>query len=103
MSEQTPQTEQSENTRLPLLGGNDPFKGVVTLLISLTVILIAVVSYLIGDIKEYATIAIRDVTQYSIQAMGEKGNYDFILDSRSIMYAKKDSDITDQVIAQLNK
>lgn len=41
--------------------------------------------------------------QKVVQSLGEKGNYDFILDSRSIMYAKKDSDITDQVVTQLNK
>jgi Skp family chaperone for outer membrane proteins len=41
--------------------------------------------------------------QKIVDDMGENGGYDYILDSRNIMYAREDSDLTDQVIAELNK
>ena len=44
-----------------------------------------------------------DDIQGVVDGMGKKGNYDYILDSRNIMYSKEDFDLTDQVIKKLNK
>ena len=38
-----------------------------------------------------------------VNDIGKKEGYDFILDSRNIMYEKTGSDITDNVLAELNK
>jgi outer membrane protein len=44
-----------------------------------------------------------DDIQKVVNDMGNKGKYDFILDSRNIMYGKKEFDLTDQVLKQLNR
>jgi len=41
--------------------------------------------------------------QKVVEDMGAKGNYDYVIDSRNIMYAQKSYDMTDSVIKQLNK
>ncbi|MGD2278529.1 MAG: OmpH family outer membrane protein [Candidatus Omnitrophota bacterium] len=44
-----------------------------------------------------------DDIQVVVDGMGKKGDYDYILDSRNIMYSKEDFDLTDEVIKKLNK
>ncbi|MBF0253028.1 MAG: OmpH family outer membrane protein [Candidatus Omnitrophica bacterium] len=44
-----------------------------------------------------------DDIQGVVNTVGEADGYDFIMDSRYIMFAKKGSDITDKVLEQLNK
>jgi outer membrane protein len=44
-----------------------------------------------------------DDIQKVVDDLGKKGQYDFILDSRNIMYGKEDFDLTDDVLKQLNK
>ena len=44
-----------------------------------------------------------DDIQSIVQEMGEKENYDYVLDSRNIMYAPDKYDLTDKVLEQLNK
>ena len=46
---------------------------------------------------------IMDDIQKVVDEMGKNGDYDYILDSRNVMYAKGDFDLTEQVIKQLNK
>jgi outer membrane protein len=41
--------------------------------------------------------------QKVVESIGETGGYDYVLDSRNIMYAKPEFDLTDQVIKELNK
>ncbi|MDD4956981.1 MAG: OmpH family outer membrane protein [Candidatus Omnitrophica bacterium] len=41
--------------------------------------------------------------QNVVDDFGKKGDYDYILDSRNIMFSKPEFDMTDQVIKQLNK
>jgi outer membrane protein len=41
--------------------------------------------------------------QKIVEEIGEKGGYDYILDSRNIMYAKPDFDLTDEVVKRLNR
>lgn len=41
--------------------------------------------------------------QKVVESIGESGGYDYVLDSRNIMYAKPEFDLTDQVIKELNK
>ncbi|MGB2661223.1 MAG: OmpH family outer membrane protein [Candidatus Omnitrophota bacterium] len=44
-----------------------------------------------------------DDIQKIVEDMGKKGNYDYILDSRNIMYSRDKFDLTDDVIKQLNR
>jgi len=44
-----------------------------------------------------------DDIQQIVQAMGKTGGYDYILDSRNIMYSNESYDLTDTVVEQLNK
>jgi outer membrane protein len=44
-----------------------------------------------------------DDIQKVVDDFGKKGKYDFILDSRNIMYGKEEFDLTDAVIKRLNK
>ena len=44
-----------------------------------------------------------DDIQKAVEGMGKKGGYEYILDSRNIMYANEKSDLTEEVIKQLNK
>jgi Skp family chaperone for outer membrane proteins len=44
-----------------------------------------------------------DDIQKIVEDMGKKGKYDFILDSRNVMYGKPAFDLTEDVIKQLNK
>lgn len=46
--------------------------------------------------------AVIDDIQKVVADMGEKEKYDFILDSRSIMYNSKEYDLTDEVLKRLN-
>jgi outer membrane protein len=41
--------------------------------------------------------------QKVVEDIGAKGGYDYILDSRNIMYAKPDFDLTNEVVERLNK
>ena len=41
--------------------------------------------------------------QKVVESIGESGGYDYVLDSRNIMYAKPEFHLTDQVIKELNK
>ena len=41
--------------------------------------------------------------QKVVEEIGEKEGYDYILDSRNIMYAKPDYDLTDEIVSKLNK
>lgn len=41
--------------------------------------------------------------QKVVAEMGKAGKYDYILDSRNVIYATEDEDLTDQVIEKLNK
>ena len=41
--------------------------------------------------------------QKVVKDLGKKEGYDYIFDSRNIMYAKENFDLTDKVIKQLNK
>lgn len=43
-----------------------------------------------------------DDIQKIVEAMGKSGGYDYIMDSRNIMYGKPEYDLTAQVITQLN-
>ena len=45
---------------------------------------------------------IEDIAK-AAQQIGAQENYDFILDSRNVMYAKETFDLTDKVVAILNK
>jgi outer membrane protein len=47
--------------------------------------------------------AVIEDIQKVVEEIGEKGGYDYILDSRNIMYAKPDFDLTNEVIKKLNK
>ncbi len=44
-----------------------------------------------------------DDIQKVVEDLGKKDNYDYILDSRNIMYGKEEFDLTDQVVTRLNK
>ncbi len=44
-----------------------------------------------------------DDIQSVVTSVGENEDYDFIMDSRYIMYSKKGSDITEKVLEELNK
>lgn len=44
-----------------------------------------------------------DDIQKVVEGIGKQGNYDYVLDSRNIMYAKEDYDLTSDVLKQLNK
>jgi outer membrane protein len=44
-----------------------------------------------------------DDIQKVVDNIGKKGKYDYILDSRNVMYGKKDFDLTEQVLKQLNR
>jgi outer membrane protein len=44
-----------------------------------------------------------DDIQKVVNGLGEKEKYDFILDSRNIMYGREEFDLTDEVVSQLNK
>lgn len=44
-----------------------------------------------------------DDIQNVVDEIGKKGNYDYIFDSRNVMYAKEGFDLTDEVIGKLNK
>ncbi|MBU1084236.1 MAG: OmpH family outer membrane protein [Candidatus Omnitrophota bacterium] len=46
---------------------------------------------------------IADDIQGVVDAVGKSGGYDYILDSRSIIYTSKDYDITDEVIKNIKK
>ena len=46
---------------------------------------------------------IADDIQKVVDEVGKNGEYDYILDSRSIIYTSKDFDITDEVIEKLKK
>jgi outer membrane protein len=41
--------------------------------------------------------------QKIVDDLGKKGKYDFVFDSRNIMYGKEQFDLTDEVVKQLNK
>lgn len=43
-----------------------------------------------------------DDIQKIVENIGKAGGYDFVLDSRNIMYGKPEFDLTNQVITQLN-
>lgn len=43
-----------------------------------------------------------DDIQKIVESLGKAGGYDFVLDSRNIMYGKPEFDLTNQVITQLN-
>lgn len=45
---------------------------------------------------------IDDIQKVAVE-IGEKGEYDFIIDSRNIMYAMEKYDLTEEVVKQLNK
>lgn len=44
-----------------------------------------------------------DNIQVVAEDIGKKGGYDFVIDSRNVMYAKEKYDLTDEVIKRLNK
>ncbi|MFQ5953109.1 MAG: OmpH family outer membrane protein [Candidatus Omnitrophota bacterium] len=44
-----------------------------------------------------------DDIQNVVDGIGKKGKYDFILDSRNIMYGKEEFDLTEDVLKKLNK
>ncbi|MGB2879135.1 MAG: OmpH family outer membrane protein [Candidatus Omnitrophota bacterium] len=44
-----------------------------------------------------------DDIQKVVEDIGKKGNYDFVLDSRNIMYSQEKFDLTEEVIKRLNK
>ncbi len=44
-----------------------------------------------------------DDIQKVVEGIGKKEGYDYILDSRNVMYAKETFDLTDVVVKQLNK
>jgi outer membrane protein len=44
-----------------------------------------------------------DDIQKIVDNMGKQGGYDYIIDSRSVMFAKEGQDLTDQVLKELNK
>lgn len=44
-----------------------------------------------------------DDIQMVVEGIGKKDRYDYILDSRNIMYANESFDLTDTVLKQLNK
>ena len=44
-----------------------------------------------------------DDIQKIVEDIGKKGNYDFVLDSRNIMYSQEKFDLTEDVIKRLNK
>jgi len=44
-----------------------------------------------------------DDIQKIVENMGKKGGYDYVIDSRNIMYANEAYDLTEQVLKQLNK
>jgi Skp family chaperone for outer membrane proteins len=44
-----------------------------------------------------------DDIQSIVQDMGEEGDYDYVLDSRNIMYSPDKYDLTDKVLEELNK
>jgi Skp family chaperone for outer membrane proteins len=44
-----------------------------------------------------------DDIQKIVEDIGKKGNYDYILDSRNIMYSRDKFDLTNDVIKQLNR
>jgi len=44
-----------------------------------------------------------DDIQKIVEDIGKKEGYDYILDSRNVMYAKEDFDLRDTVVGQLNK
>ncbi|MGB2601361.1 MAG: OmpH family outer membrane protein [Candidatus Omnitrophota bacterium] len=41
--------------------------------------------------------------QKVVETIGEKDGYDYVMDSRNIMYAKPEFDLTERVIKELNK
>lgn len=44
-----------------------------------------------------------DDIQKVVEELGKQGGYDYVLDSRNIMFAKPDFDLTAQVLEKLNK
>jgi len=47
-------------------------------------------------------VVIEDI-QDVVEKMGKEGGYDYILDSRQLMYTNENFDLTDQVLKRLNK
>ena len=43
-----------------------------------------------------------DDIQKVVESIGKANGYDYILDSRNVMYGKENLDLTDQVVSQLN-
>lgn len=66
-------SEPTLSNREPLLSG-EPFKQLITILISLTSILLALINWLQADAADRATLFARDASRYAIQAMGRQAS-----------------------------
>ncbi|MFH1846544.1 MAG: OmpH family outer membrane protein [Candidatus Omnitrophota bacterium] len=56
---------------------------------------------LLNEKNEMFREVIEDIQKVVVE-IGKKENYDYILDSRNIMYAKEQYDLTEEIIKQLN-